>query len=119
MNDKISESEEIDRFYRKCFVFVLDIIEYSELLKKNKNNIIAEQILKIGTTFGETTNKLKYIDANINVEKILIKIIKHIEKIKYWLYLCKYSPKYSTPDQLIFDLQELTDLLTKIKKKWN
>ena len=119
MNDKVSKSEEVDMFYRKCFVFVLDIIEYSEQLKKKKNNILANQILKTGTVLGENTNKLKNIEDSGNIEKTLNKTIKHIEKTKYLLNLCKYSQRYPNPDKLIFDLQELINLLTKIKKKWN
>ena len=115
MNDKISKSKEIDMFHRKCFVFVLDIIEYSEQLKKKKNNIIANQILKTGTALGKNTNNLKLAGNSVIIEKSLNKTVKHIEKTKYLLNLCKYSQRYPNPDNLISDIENLTNSITKIK----
>jgi len=114
MENKVLKYKEIEILYRKCFVFALDIIDYSELLKKNKSITISEKIFNAGTVLGENISKLRFINDDALLKKTLTKTTKLISNTKYWLNICKYSQKYPNPGRLNSDIEELKTLVASI-----
>jgi four helix bundle protein len=103
-----------DMLYRKCFVFVLDIIQYTELLEKKGKYSVAIQLLKTGTALGVYMNELKNIDNQSVLNKNIKKMNKEAQEIRYRLLLCKYSQTYPNPVSLIADIEELSELISKL-----
>ena len=99
--------------FRKSFVFALDIIEYSELLKKQNKHSVAEQLIISGTAFGENINDVRHAENDNDYIENIKQANKNAQKIKYWLQLCKYSNFYPSPNKLITEIDELIKLISE------
>ena len=105
---------DVERLNRKVFVFVLDVIEFTEILKQNKKEPIATELLQTATIWGENINEARSI-KELPLLKSKIEIALHeADKIKYWLNLCKYSNCCPTSTTL---LSELNKIIKQMKNK--
>jgi len=111
INNIAFNSIEIDMLYRKCFVFVLELIEYTELLEKNKKYSVAKQLLKTGIALGANMNEIKNTDEKKGINKKTKKFMEEVEKTKYWLKICKFSQNYPKPNNLINDIEKISELI--------
>ena len=94
---------------QKTIQFSLEVIKYVELLEEKKKFVIANQLLKSGTSIGANVHEAQNAESKIDfIHKFKI-AAKEIEETKYWLMLCQQSDNY--PDSLI-----LKELLTEIEK---
>jgi hypothetical protein len=103
------EAKAEDLLFRKCFVFVLDVIEYNEILEKRNKHNVAKRLLKSATEFGSLINDAKYSENQDVVSEKSKKAVQEAQKTKYLLLLCKYSNTYPNPYKLISNI----DLLIK------
>lgn len=98
----------------KSFAFSLHIIQYTELLEGNRKFVIANQLMKSGTSIGANIREAQNAESRADfIHKIKI-AAKEAEETEYWLLLCKHSPNYPFQESLIGDLQELKKLLNSI-----
>jgi four helix bundle protein len=73
------------------FKFALEIITYCETLQENKKFVIANQLLKSGTSIGANIREAQNARSKADfIHKFKI-AAKEIEKKIYWLELCKFS----------------------------
>ena len=87
------------------FEFALEIIEFTEELESAWKFVIANQILKSGTSIGANVREAQNAESkNDFIHKFKI-AAKEIEETKYWLLLCKHSNSY--PDCSHIELQLL------------
>lgn len=100
-----ADSYDKEIIFRESFVFVLDLISYTEQLRETGKELMPRQILKSGITFGEIINEMR-LTSNLDKSK-LKKLIKIATYIKYLLQLCKYSESYPNPNNLISDLDQI------------
>ena len=107
------EIQKKDILFRKSFVFVLDLIQFTEQLKQKKKKSLAKQLLKSGTTIGNIINEFRFIDNKNDINKIK-ELNENLHYTKYLLQLCKYSPTYPNPNNLITDLDRLFEQTPKI-----
>ncbi len=99
---------------RKSFEFALAIIEYCELLEKNRQFVIAKQLLKSGTSIGANIREAQSAESKADfVHKLKISD-KEAEETEYWILLCKYSKSYPDPKNLETKLLEIKKILSKI-----
>lgn len=104
--------------FRESFVFVLELIEFTEILEQKKKNSLAKQLLKAGTAFGEIINEARFIEKQEKYICKIKKLNKDALNIKYLLQLCKYSATYPNPDNLIADLDVLIDQILQIQESY-
>ncbi len=98
----------------KSLQFSLDIIEYTEKLESQRKFVIANQLLRSGTSIGANVREAQHGESPIDfVHKMKI-AAKEAEETAYWLLLCSLSNTYPACDKLIADINELQRLLTKI-----
>ncbi len=98
----------------KSLQFSLDIIEYTEKLESQRKFVIANQLLRSGTSIGANVREAQHGESPIDfVHKMKI-AAKEAEETAYWLLLCSLSNTYPACDKLIADVNELQRLLTKI-----
>ena len=94
------------------FEFALAIIEFAEILENNRKFIIANQLLKSGTSIGANSREAQNAESKADfIHKMKI-AAKEADETEYWLLLCQYSKNY--PDTIL-----LQGKLTSIKKILN
>lgn len=98
----------------KSFQFALNIIDFCELLEKKKKFVIANQLLKSGTSIGANIYESQNAESKVDfIHKMKI-AAKEANETEFWLLLCKYAPTYPTNEELLNDLAELIKILGKI-----
>ena len=97
------------------FVFAMNIIAYSELLKTTKKFEMASQIFRSGTSIGANTREAQNAESKADfIHKFKI-AAKEADEVYYWLLLCKSSEFYPNPDEKLFtDLNSIILIITKI-----
>lgn len=75
----------------KTFSFSLMTIEFCEELQSRKKFVIAEQLLKSGTSIGANVREAQNAESeNDFIHKFKI-AAKEADETEYWLLLCKES----------------------------
>ena len=96
------------------FKFALDIIKYSEALQDEKKFVIANQLLKSGTSIGANIREAQNAESKADfIHKFKI-AAKEIEETIYWLELCKFSNNYPNVDDLIEQVNNISRIVNKI-----
>jgi len=96
------------------FQFALDIIKYSECLQEVKKFVIANQLLKSGTSIGANIREAQNAESKADfIHKFKI-AAKEIEETIYWLELCKFSNNYPNVDDLIEQVNNISRIVNKI-----
>jgi len=94
--------------------FAIDIIQYAEKLESLKKYIIAKQILKSGTSIGSNVREAQNAESKADfIHKMKI-AAKEADETDYWLILCKLSPMYPDPEDLVEKLNSIINVLSKI-----
>jgi len=96
------------------FKFALEIIRYCDDLQENKKFVIANQLLKSGTSIGANIREAQNAESKADfIHKFKISA-KEIEETTYWLELCKFSNNYPDVDNLIEQLSTISKIVNKI-----
>ncbi|MFA9192514.1 four helix bundle protein [Flavobacterium sp. FZUC8N2.13] len=96
------------------FKFALEIIKYCDDLQENKKFVIANQLLKSGTSIGANIREAQNAESKADfIHKFKISA-KEIEETTYWLQLCKFSNNYPDVDNLIEQLSTISKIVNKI-----
>ena len=96
------------------FEFSLMIIRYCEELERNKQYVIARQLLKSGTSIGANAMEAQNGESKADfIHKMKI-AAKEAEESQYWIWLCAYSDSYPDCTQLQNKLEEINRVLGKI-----
>lgn len=96
------------------FNFALEIIKYCEGLQENKKFVIANQLLKSGTSIGANIREAQNAESKADfIHKFKISA-KEIEETIYWLELCKFSSNYPDAEHLIDQLTSISRIVNKI-----
>lgn len=95
--------------------FALEIIEYSELLESSRKYVIANQLLKSGTSIGANIREAQGAESKADfIHKFKI-ADKEINETDYWLTLCQLSEKYpSPPKEMLEHLKSIKNVASKI-----
>lgn len=98
----------------KTIQFSLLIIDFCELLEKEKKFVIARQLLRSGTSIGANIYEAQNVESKADfVHKVKI-AAKEVEESKYWITLCKKSESYPFNEQLEKEIQEISLIIYKI-----
>ena len=98
----------------KSFQFAIDIIALCDELEKNKKFVIANQLLKSGTSIGAQVREAQNAESKADfIHKFKI-AAKEADETEYWLQLVKFAYKLEMPEQLLMRLTELKKIISKI-----
>jgi four helix bundle protein len=98
----------------KSIEFSLEIIKFCENLEAKRKYIIANQLLKSGTSIGANIHEAQNAESKIDfIHKMKI-AAKELEETKYWLTLCEKSESYDFEPNLMKKINELGLILYKI-----
>lgn len=96
------------------FQFALEIIKYAEGLQDSKKFVIANQLLKSGTSIGANIREAQNAESKADfIHKFKI-AAKEIEETFYWLELCKFSANYPEVEDLLIRLENISRIVNKI-----
>ncbi len=96
------------------FEFALQIIAYAEVLEQNKKFVVANQLLKSGTSVGANVREAQNCESKADfIHKFKI-AAKEAEETEYWLLLCKYSQNYPFDQTLLEKIKEIQKIINSI-----
>lgn len=96
------------------FSFSLDIINYCELLETNRKFVIANQLLKSGTSIGANIKEAQNAESKADFYHKIKIAMKEVEETEYWLELCQMAENYPDCIHLIEKLLEIRKVMSKI-----
>lgn len=93
----------------------LAVINYCELLEKERKYVIARQLLKSGTSVGANSKEAQGAESKADFIHKLKIAYKEAQETEYWLTLCEKSVSYKNPpNALKIHLDSSLRLLGKI-----
>lgn len=105
------------------FDFALQIVAYCEILEQNKKFVVANQLLKSGTSIGANAREAQNAESIVDFLHKMKLAAKESEETEYWLLICNKSENYPPASDLLQRLDSIKKLLSKIisstKKKIN
>ena len=91
-----------NRIVDLTFGFSLKTIEYVELLEEKRKFVIANQLLKSGTSIGANIREAQYCESKADfIHKFKISA-KEVDELQFWLELCQNSEFYPNPNEELF-----------------
>ena len=96
------------------FKFALGIIEYATALEEKRKFVIANQVLKSGTSIGANVRESQNAESKADFIHKLKIAIKEVDETEYWLLLCKASKGYPDANALLSDIAVIKKVLNKI-----
>jgi four helix bundle protein len=95
--------------------FSLLIIEFVEKLEAEKKFVIANQLLKAGTSIGANSREAQSSESKTDFAHKFKIAAKEAEETIYWLSLCKAAPSYPSPNEELFiRLETIKKIIGKI-----
>ena len=96
------------------FEFALKIIMYVGLLEKERKFVMANQLLKAGTSIGANVREAQNAESKIDfIHKMKI-AAKEADEIEYWLLLCDKSEGFPDCKILLTECSSIIRVLSKI-----
>ncbi|MFT2008820.1 four helix bundle protein [Pontibacter sp. 13R65] len=99
---------------KKSFEFALTIIQYAEALEQVKKSVIANQLLKSGTSIGANVWESQQAESKADFIHKLKIAAKEAKETEYWLMLCKFRAGFPDIQDKLTKLLEVQKLLSKI-----
>ncbi len=108
------QTKEKNLIVELTFSFALKIIKYVELLQLEKKYVIANQLMKSGTSIGANVREAQNAESKVDfIHKMKI-AAKETDETEYWLLLCKHAGGYPENEDLLNDCMTIMRVLSKI-----
>jgi four helix bundle protein len=98
----------------ESFRFAVKIIRFVESLEKDKQYVLAKQILKAGTSIGAQVREAQNAESKADFIHKLKIAAKEADETEYWLLLCMETKEYDETKVLLDDLSHIILILSKI-----
>ena len=109
-SNKISENVIV----KLSFDFALLVIALAEELETKRKYVIANQLLKSGTSIGANIWEAQNAESKADFTHKMKIAAKECEETKYWLLLCEHSDNYPTNHNLLEKIETIQKILNKI-----
>jgi len=86
---------------KMAFEFALDIVNYCELLEKEKKYIVARQLFKSGTSIGASVTEAQNAESKADFIHKFKVAAKEGEETQYWLLICSFAKQYPSCTALL------------------
>lgn len=98
----------------KTINFSLLIIEFCEELESKRKFVIANQLLRSGTSIGANVHEAQNAESKADFIHKLKIAAKELDETKYWLILCKKAKTYPFNLELENQIKEIGLIIYKI-----
>lgn len=110
----IEKMEKKNEILELSFEFALAVIQFCEVLDREKKYVISRQLLKSGTSIGANIREAQNAHSRKDFISKCIIAMKEADETEYWLMLCERSENYPNPDELLLKILSIKKLLSKI-----
>lgn len=87
---------------------------YTEELESKRKFVVANQLLKSGTSIGANIKEAQNAESKADfIHKFKI-AMKEADETEFWLFLCNELENYPNPEELLNDLFEILKMTNKI-----
>ena len=104
----------------KSLGFAKKIVQYCTILEENKKYVIANQLLKSGTSIGANIKEAQNSESKADfIHKMKI-AMKEADETEFWLFLCNELENYPNTEELlseVFDILKITNKIISTSKK--
>ena len=114
MQFTFSEKYKDNLILKETFEFAVAIVLYAEKLEEKRKYVLANQILKSGTSIGANAKEAQNAESNADfIHKMKI-ALKEGDETEYWLFLCQAIEGYPDCSQELLKLNGILKILNKI-----
>jgi four helix bundle protein len=96
------------------FCFALQIVQFCDNLFDNKKYVIANQLLKSGTSIGANVRESQSAESRADFIHKLKIALKEAEEADYWLQLCSKAYNLNEASLLTIEVIKIKKVLNKI-----
>jgi len=96
------------------FEFALNIIEFTERLEADRKYVIANQLLKSGTSIGANVREAQNAESKDDFIHKLKIAAKEADETEYFLLFCQFSKSYPFEQTVLDKLHVIIKVLSKI-----
>ena len=114
MYDKSVDMQTGNVLLDKCFQFSLDIIKFVSVLEEKKKFVIANQLMRSGTSIGANVHEAQNPESRAGFIHKLKIAAKEADETEYWLLLCKFAESYPFQEELLDNLQNIKRIINRI-----
>lgn len=104
----------------KSFEFAKKVVQYTEKLEEDRKYVIANQLLKSGTSIGANIKEAQNAESKADfIHKMKI-AMKEADETEFWLFLCNELENYPNTEELlseVFDILKITNKIISTTKK--
>ena len=104
----------------KSFEFAKKVVQYTEKLEEDRKYVIANQLLKSGTSIGANIKEAQNAESKADfIHKMKI-AMKDADETEFWLFLCNELENYPNSEELlteVFDILKITNKIISTTKK--
>ncbi|WP_026725590.1 four helix bundle protein [Flavobacterium sasangense] len=104
----------------KSFEFAKKVVQYTEKLEEDRKYVIANQLLKSGTSIGANIKEAQNSESKADfIHKMKI-AMKEADETEFWLFLCNELENYPNSEELlneVFDILKITNKIISTTKK--
>jgi four helix bundle protein len=98
----------------KTFEFAKKIVIYAEKLEKQRKFVVANQVLKSGTSIGANVKEAQNAESKADfIHKMKI-AMKEAEETEFWLFLWNELESYPNCEALLTELFDILKIVNKI-----
>ena len=98
----------------KSFQFALDIIKFTSILEEKKKFVIANQLMRCGTSIGANVHEAQNPESRADFIHKLKIAAKEADETEYWLLLCKFAESDPFQEEILENLQDIKRIINKI-----
>src|SRR5690606_15185026 len=99
----------------KSFAFAVEIVNYRDKLKENKDFELADQLLKSGTSNGANRREAQRAVSKKDFKNKFGIALKEADETKYWLEILQATGR-EIPNDMMNKCEELIKILVSIIK---
>ena len=104
----------------KSFEFAKKVVQYTEKLEEDRKYVIANQLLKSGTSIGANIKEAQNAESKADfIHKMKI-AMKEADETEFWLFLCNELENYPNTEELlteVFDILKITNKIISTTEK--
>lgn len=119
-HDNISRKVKNNLILLKSFEFAKKVVQYTEKLEEDRKYVIANQLLKSGTSIGANIKEAQNSESKADfIHKMKI-AMKEADETEFWLFLCNELENYPNTEELlseVFDILKITNKIISTTKK--
>lgn len=103
-----------NKILEMSFDFADKLIDYCEVLEGKRRYVIAQQLLKAGTSVGANVREAQNPYSRADFVHKMIIAMKEADESEFWLELCCRKPHYGDPSALLAEIRIIKQVLGSI-----